>query len=92
MRTLANFTIENKTVALRVDLNVPIQEGQILDDTRITAILPTVKYLLLQNAKIILKSEILHFVFECQITKYCKLHSKMLPGSRRRSGAPGKGT
>ena len=56
MRTLTNFTVENKTVALRVDLNVPIQEGQILDDTRITAILPTVKYLLLQNAKIILIS------------------------------------
>ena len=51
MRKLADVSVENKTVALRVDLNVPIEDGIILDDARITAIIPTVEYLLSQNSK-----------------------------------------
>jgi len=56
MRKLADVSVENKTVALRVDLNVPIEDGIILDDARITAIIPTVEYLLSQNSQIILLS------------------------------------
>jgi len=58
MRTLASSTVKNKTVALRVDLNVPIQKQLILDDTRIISILPTIQYLLAENAKVILISHL----------------------------------
>ncbi len=50
-----NF-VYNKTVILRVDLNVPIQDEKIVDSTRIKKILPTIKKLLEQRAKIILLS------------------------------------
>ena len=56
MRTLADISVENKTVALRADLNVPIERGVILDDARILAVMPTVEYLLSKNCKIILLS------------------------------------
>ena len=53
MRKLSNISVRNKTVALRADLNVPVKEGIILDDARIEAVIPTAKYLLAQNCKII---------------------------------------
>jgi phosphoglycerate kinase len=56
MRKLSDISVKNKTVALRADLNVPVKEGIILDDARIEAVIPTVKYLLIQNCKIILIS------------------------------------
>ncbi len=56
MRTLADISVENKTVALRADLNVPIERGIILDDARILAVMPTVEYLLSKNCKIIMLS------------------------------------
>ena len=56
MRKLSDISVKNKTVALRADLNVPVKEGIILDDARIEAVIPTVKYLLTQNSKIILIS------------------------------------
>ena len=56
MRKLSDISVKNKTVALRADLNVPVKEGIILDDARIEAVIPTVKYLLAQNCKIILIS------------------------------------
>ena len=56
MRKLSDISVTNKTVALRADLNVPIKEGIILDDSRIEAVIPTVKYLLTKNCKIILMS------------------------------------
>ena len=56
MRKLSDISVQNKTVALRVDLNVPIKDGIILDDARIEAVIPTIKYLLSQGSKIILIS------------------------------------
>lgn len=56
MRLLKDIDCKNKRVFLRVDLNVPVMNGKILDETRINKILPTIQYLLTQNAKIILAS------------------------------------
>ena len=48
-----NFVF-NKTVMMRVDLNVPISDGKITDSTRISKIVPTILKLLEQKAKIII--------------------------------------
>ncbi len=56
MRTIEQYNYNNKAVLLRVDLNVPVSDGKILDDTRIDKIIPTILYLLKENAKIIIAS------------------------------------
>ena len=56
MRKLGDTDVLNKTVALRVDLNVPVKEGNVLDDARILAIIPTLQYLQKQNSKTVLIS------------------------------------
>ena len=47
-----------KKVLLRLDLNVPLQDGIIKDDTRINKILPTLKFLIQKQAKIIIISHV----------------------------------
>ncbi len=55
MKTLKSFKFKGKRVLVRVDFNVPLnKQGEILDDFRIKAALPTIKYLLEKDAKIIL--------------------------------------
>lgn len=57
MRTLHDLDFKDKRVIVRVDLNLPVDEsGNIKDDKRIKEVLPTIKYLLEKNAKIILIS------------------------------------
>ncbi|EKO36742.1 phosphoglycerate kinase [SAR86 cluster bacterium SAR86E] len=56
MRKLGDTDVFNKTVALRVDLNVPVKDGKVLDDTRIVAITPTLQYLQKQKSKVVLIS------------------------------------
>ena len=56
MRRLGDTDVLNKTIALRVDLNVPVKDGKVLDDTRILAVIPTLKYLQKQNSKTVLIS------------------------------------
>ena len=56
MRKLGDTDVFNKTIALRVDLNVPVKDGKVLDDTRILAVIPTLKYLQKQNSKTVLIS------------------------------------
>ena len=46
--------LKGKTVLLRVDFNVPIKNGKVLDDFRIKSALPTINFLLKKGAKIIL--------------------------------------
>ena len=58
MKTIKDINLENKKVLIRCDFNVPIKEGKIVDDTRITAALPTIKYCLEKNAKVILFSHL----------------------------------
>jgi len=58
-RTIEDIDVENKRVFLRVDFNVPIGEGGIIvDDTRIKLEMPTIKYLLEKNAKLIICSHL----------------------------------
>ena len=53
-----NLDIQNKTVILRLDLNVPINERKILDSTRINLNLPFLESLIKKKAKIIIISHL----------------------------------
>ncbi len=57
MKTIKDADITGKRVLIRVDLNVPLDENQnIVDDSRIRAVLPTLQYALDHNVKIIIAS------------------------------------
>ncbi len=58
IKTVRDFELENKTVFLRLDLNVPMENGKITDENRITASLPTIKYCLEKGAKLVLASHL----------------------------------
>jgi phosphoglycerate kinase len=58
MHLLRNADVKGKNVFLRADLDVPIIDGKIDDDTRLLSVVPTIKYLLTQNAKIILSGHL----------------------------------
>ena len=54
-RTIADFgDLSGKTAMVRVDLNVPMQDGEVSDDTRLQAVKPTVDALAKKGAKIVL--------------------------------------
>ena len=58
MKTIKDLDIKNKKVIIRCDFNVPLKEGKITDDNRIVGALPTIKYAIDQNAKVILMSHL----------------------------------
>ncbi len=58
MLRIQDLNVDNLTVLVRVDYNVPIENGQVMDDSKIRASLETINYLKEHNSKIILMSHL----------------------------------
>ncbi len=57
-KTIKNIDVKGRRVLVRVDFNVPMEEGKITNDIRIVAAIPTINYLVEHDAKVILMSHL----------------------------------
>ncbi|GAA0789208.1 phosphoglycerate kinase [Hathewaya limosa] len=57
-KTVEDINVKGKKVLVRCDFNVPLKDGKITDENRLLGALPTIKYLIENNAKVILCSHL----------------------------------
>ncbi len=57
-KTIKDIALAGKRVVMRVDFNVPVKNGKVGDDTRITAAVPSIKYILEKGASLVLLSHL----------------------------------
>ncbi|MBG9444517.1 phosphoglycerate kinase [Cytobacillus firmus] len=81
-KSVKDVELKGKRVFCRVDFNVPMKEGQVTDETRIKAAIPTIEYLMNQGAKVILASHLGRpkgsVVEELRLTPVAKRLSELL--------------
>ena len=81
-QSVKDIDVKGKRVFCRVDFNVPMKDGQVTDETRIRAALPTIQYLSEQGAKVILASHLGRpkgqVVEEMRLTPVAKRLSELL--------------
>lgn len=81
-KSVKDVNVKGQRVFCRVDFNVPMKDGQVTDDTRIRAAIPTIQYLIDQGAKVILASHLGRpkgkVVEEMRLTPVAKRLSELL--------------
>ncbi|PAE20465.1 phosphoglycerate kinase [Bacillus sp. 7504-2] len=81
-KSVKDIDLKGKRVFCRVDFNVPMKDGQITDETRIKAALPTIQYLVNAGAKVLLASHLGRpkgqVVEELRLTPVAKRLSELL--------------